>query len=648
MRVTLYLVLSGVLLLAVQATFTNPVVLYTDVPSGPTSGGENNLGCYLSIFGKNFGDSLSSVKVFIGQIEVANYRFLARSKVYDKTGIQHIAVQVGSLGGASQGVALPVKVVVNGIASNTDHTFTPNPGNIFFASLTGDDATGTANNIAKPYRHLQFESDMTAAIHGQLHAGDHVIIRGGDWSDAVGFETAWLRFRYPQQQGSLPTGQQHTGWIHFTAYPGAINGNGLEDVHYSTPASAKGGFQGANSAYAGTTGDFISISNMRFDMNANAQTDAAPANLQYSTGAWRVVNNEIGPWPSVLAARSGGISGGGDGLTVLGNHVHDISRPTDALENHGIYVDSYAQNVNLGYNWFYNVSGGNLIQLYDSLGVAGSADWAGFNNIQIHHNWLEKCAKYPINLADGTVSAKVWNNIVIGSNMAGIRFNSAYLDNIDIVVAFNTFYDNARVSVMGLVLNTGGVVTGTIKIANNIIAAGPNTVSSADFYVNDGADNDTYISFTNNLYYDHGLGFTQVARDTRGQYKDPLFNGPTTNDLSLQVNSPAVNKGDASLNAAITVSEDFTSIVLRDSKPDLGALEYSNVTVLMPPTSSTPVSTDSPSPINTPSANPPPSNGSPAGQTGSPVPLTQHTPAKLSGAVTFTVSMVLLLPVFLF
>jgi len=32
-----------------------PVVLYTDIASGPNSGGENDRGAYLSVFGKNFG-----------------------------------------------------------------------------------------------------------------------------------------------------------------------------------------------------------------------------------------------------------------------------------------------------------------------------------------------------------------------------------------------------------------------------------------------------------------------------------------------------------------------------------------------------------------------------------------------------------------
>ena len=46
---------AGAMPLAHGALTTAPLVLYTDIASGPNSGGENNAGAYLSIFGKNFG-----------------------------------------------------------------------------------------------------------------------------------------------------------------------------------------------------------------------------------------------------------------------------------------------------------------------------------------------------------------------------------------------------------------------------------------------------------------------------------------------------------------------------------------------------------------------------------------------------------------
>ena len=48
------------------------------------SGGEGDQGGYLSIFGTNFGTAAgmgSSTRVYIGGVEVANYRYLGAAKV---------------------------------------------------------------------------------------------------------------------------------------------------------------------------------------------------------------------------------------------------------------------------------------------------------------------------------------------------------------------------------------------------------------------------------------------------------------------------------------------------------------------------------------------------------------------------------------
>jgi len=56
-----------------------PVVLYTDIVSGPNTGGENGKGIYLSIFGKNFGGTGlgQSVKVYINNVEVVSLPLLS-------------------------------------------------------------------------------------------------------------------------------------------------------------------------------------------------------------------------------------------------------------------------------------------------------------------------------------------------------------------------------------------------------------------------------------------------------------------------------------------------------------------------------------------------------------------------------------------
>ncbi|NOY63572.1 MAG: hypothetical protein GXP10_10580, partial [Gammaproteobacteria bacterium] len=81
------LMLTALLILAlpfttVSAALSDPQVLYTDVVSGPNSGGENNNGAYLSIFGVNFGTPSglgNTTKVYIGNQEVADYKYLGSS-----------------------------------------------------------------------------------------------------------------------------------------------------------------------------------------------------------------------------------------------------------------------------------------------------------------------------------------------------------------------------------------------------------------------------------------------------------------------------------------------------------------------------------------------------------------------------------------
>jgi hypothetical protein len=556
-------------------------VAYTDALSGPITGGENNQGTYLSIFGTNFGSSSSLgtvTKVYIGGVEVANYRYLGASKVGSKLGLQQLIVQVGNLGNAALGKPLPVTVAVNGVTSNTNNTFTPNPGRVLFVAKNGNDSTAVAGDITKPWRYLQ-TSDRRGA-YGALRAGDHIVIRGGNWSD-IGFEGAWLRFRDPAQKGSAPTGASGTGWIHITAYPGPVSGNAIEDVHYSTPANVRGGIHGAASAYFGTTGDWVSISNLRMDVNANATSDAAPINLQSSAGPWRVVNNELGPWPSAINSKGAGVSGHGDNVKVLGNHIYGM-HCTGALENHGIYADSGATRWEIGYNWIHDITGGNLVQFYDNVALAGNnypglpSGWMGFTGMQVHHNWLDGAAKYGLNMADGIVSGAIWNNVITRVKYAGLRINTIS-KNMDMTVAFNTFYDNDRVasgSGNGQVLNTWGNYspTGTIRIYNNIFAAGPGTLTSSRFYVNSGSA-DNYFDFKRNLYWDNGNGWGGFSRDSLAVYGSPMFTAAASGNLSLATGSAALGKGSQPVPFAVV--DDITGMVARPqgSANDTGAYE---------------------------------------------------------------------------
>jgi len=139
-----------------------PIVLYTDIVSGPNSGGENGKGAYLSVFGRNFGTSGlgTTLQVFVGGVEVDNYRYLGPSK--GRTDIEQITVQIGALGNPTPGVPLPITVVANGTPSNADHTFIVNPGHMIFVDpVNGDDDTAEVDDIAHPFRRIQTGADFS-------------------------------------------------------------------------------------------------------------------------------------------------------------------------------------------------------------------------------------------------------------------------------------------------------------------------------------------------------------------------------------------------------------------------------------------------------------------------------------------------------
>jgi len=570
-----------------------PWVRYTDTVSAPTTGGENSLGGYLSIFGSNFGAASglgTTTKVYIGGAEVANYRYLGAAKVGSQLGLQQLTVQVGNLGGAAVGTAVPVLVVVNGVPSNADSSFTPTNGKIWFVSIIGNDATGVAGDIAHPMRYMQNMTTTTGAYF-KMGAGDQVVLRGGSYSDTNGVDTSWLKFG----AGSAARNGTAKAWIHITAYPGPVKGNAIEDVHYTTPSGMSGGIQGPWSAIAGTSGEYIAVSNLRMDVAGGAARDAAPINFQYTGGHWRVVNNELGPWIAGSSAilNAAGISGHGDTMLIYGNHIHDIAGLSD-LQNHGIYADTTAQNWEVAYNWINNMTGGSAIQFNDNEGGAGSyalphgGTWAGFTGIRIHHNWLQNAAKYGVNFNDqqsskaGAYSGMIWDNVIIGTALPPLRINSTQPTQ-QLWFAYNTIYD--------CMTTTSGTGNGYVRAEgwsaqsgvnnlfyDNIFAFGPHTVAGTQWFIDAGgtAASTTTYSFKNNLYSAGSQlpDLFSTIGDLLGLTGDPLFASVTLTspNFTTASDSPARKSAKQALPSGFVVTDDFAGTWRGTGTSDVGAL----------------------------------------------------------------------------
>lgn len=545
---------AALALAAAPSASAAPLVLYTDVVSGPNSGGENGQGAYLSVFGKGFGaDGLGSrVKVTVGGAEVARYLSLGPSK--GRPDLQQITVQIGSLGNPTAGKPLPVQVAVDGAASNADQTFTVNPGRFLYVdNISGDDSTAVPGDVTKPYRHVQL-SDLSKGAWGQAKPGDFIVMRGKGtpWTD-VGFEGYFMRYR--DKSGTAPTGASGTGPIALVGYPG-------EDV-YIRGLLANGMTGGCVSAVNGMTypnaGKWAVIANLRIDCEGYD----GPVSLEIHGDHWRVVNNDLAastaPTSGGSVPRMAGITGNGAAASFLGNHIHDIQGSPQ--ECHGVYLDGDG-SFDIGYNLIERIRSGNGFQSYSN-GRSGSDV---INDVHLHHNVIRDVSKHGINIADGSRSGFVIDdNLVYDTAYAGVRFNTTDLSACKIFN--NTFYNTVTSgrSSYGILTNDWGLSANALAVENNIFwpSAGiPYTGGSVGL---DGGEG----KYFKNLWYG---GNGSVAFDPGAVSANPSFVSAGS-DFHLQKGSPAIDSGCADVASVVAADCDLAARP-QGAGYDLGAYEY--------------------------------------------------------------------------
>ena len=538
-----------------------PVVLYTDIASGPNSGGENDRGAYLSVFGKNFGPiGLGTlVKVTIGGVEVDNYRYLGVAK--GRADLQQITVQIGALNHPTPGVALPVQVLVDGVGSNTDQTFTVNPGRMLFVdNVHGNDVTAVPGDIAHPYRHVQV-ADTSKAAYGAMQPGDIMVLRGTGtaWTD-LGNDTYFVKFI--NKSASAPSGTAGTGPFTLMAYP-------TEDVFIDVVGNTthKGAISGVDTTSGYLGGLWITIADLHIESGGNAGVIA----VQIGGDHWRIVNNELTAATATNNAFAAGINGNGTNSYWVGNHIHNIAGGV-LQQNHGIYIDGDG-SYEIAYNTIDHVTGGNGMQLYVNGG--NGSDFG--NNVSFHHNSVHDISKHGINIADGAQNnIKVWNNIVYNTAYASLRFNTNTLHGAKIYN--NTFY-NAVTSgngIYGSITNDWGFPSDALDLENNIVVptAGRN-------YTGGSVGMDVGIGTLSNNLWNGGAG--SVAFDSHPVSGNPQFVNTAADDFHLQSNSAAIDAG--SSGAAPLVTDDFDVVEARPvgSAYDIGAYEFDPAAILVAP-----------------------------------------------------------------
>lgn len=585
-----------------------PVVLYTDVVDGSATGGENGLGGYLSIFGINFGTfanlgTTAGAKVFIGGSEVANYRVLdsaVNTANQSAFAVQRLICQIGSAGvqALTLGTAVQITVTVNGVSSGNNDpfgnplTFTPINSPIFFI----DEAAGNnanAGTIASPKKNLIIDwngsamtgvfasnTSITGGASNGVQAGTLAVLRGGTYAhtDTADFCFCSLALVTGCDPTVTPSGGSkavNAGYLKVTAYPGPILGNACEVPVISGGSTSHGGFKGNISSRSNTTNiyggtgfaQYIAFSNMTLTINpAQTATDASPCNIDNNGSFWRVVNNDMS-YTTNIAALAGAVTGDGLNDFIVGNYIHDVQCNSTDKTNHGVYADGgqtsggtaiYAWGWTIAFNFIENITGGNFIQLFN--GDASGTDifgHVGIGNMTIAWNWCDTGSKYGLNLNADTISAKVFNNVVM-NNVDYSFIVSTRQSNLTISALNNYFYNGCTTAhgANAMIENDDGAITGFVEFYDNTVVMGASRSNSTlAFYGNNSTD--TAWIFKNNQWYDpegHTTSAPSGAQHTGEVYGDPTITTDWSNPI-LMSGSPCIGTGTTSTH--LTVSLDF-------------------------------------------------------------------------------------------
>jgi hypothetical protein len=145
-----------------------PVLLFSDIESGPSSGGENDLGPFITLYGLRFGAERGDSIVTIGGSEVGAY--IVWGQTTGARGLQKIVVQPGP---AAKSGKILMRV---GARVSNALSYSVRPGRVLFVDSRA--ATSGDGSPSAPF------SSLDAARAG-VQAGDVVFVRGS-------FSTPWV------------------------------------------------------------------------------------------------------------------------------------------------------------------------------------------------------------------------------------------------------------------------------------------------------------------------------------------------------------------------------------------------------------------------------------------------------------------------
>ncbi|MFA5976328.1 MAG: choice-of-anchor Q domain-containing protein [Elusimicrobiota bacterium] len=506
-----------------------PALFYSDLTSGPNTGGQNNGGAFVTIWGKGFGATRGTGYVAVGGGPASNYPIWTDTKISFQLGV---SAQTGNI------------VVTNSNGSSNFLPFTVRSGNIYFVSTDGSNS-----NIGS------HENPWRTIIHAKntIIPGDIVYVENGVSQTTEDTDNAAVNL------GSHGTAANPKALI---AYPGAT-------VNIGSPSLERGIGLWVTGGAGGYLGKYWVIS--QFHLTSNGSV------LPGGYG-WRIIGNTLTA-PSGDGA-SAAIEGNGSGLRILGNELYNIGKSEPQKLYHNIYIDNnevgtVASDFEIGWNTIRDSTANRGIQFFSGEGY--------IENASIHDNVIYNLRGNGININQNTQGVfNVYNNIIYNTakgpdfldgqtSYAGILISSNR--NASVYLYNNLVYDSGyspHESDSGLL----SILDGSVYIRNNIFYS--NGTTYAQYLVPGSIDP---VSSSNNLWCGNGA---PPVWDTSALNSDPHFYNFPTKDFHLQSDSPAMDAGSSLVNSIVSMDYDG---LLRPQGPayDIGPYEYNSGYTPPPP-----------------------------------------------------------------
>lgn len=500
-----------------------PAIFFTDIQSGPNTGGQDNLGAFITIWGEGFGASRGSSKVTIGGAEVAKYVIWGKDNGVAR-GLDMIVVQPGP--GIASG---NIVVTVNGKSSNT-LPFTIRSGNIYFVIPgAGNASDSNVGTYAAPWKTIYQPRKV-------MVAGDTVYIKGGTFRTSDPAHQGWDAVLLLEPEGD-PNGTANAP-IAYIGYPG------VRPVIEGLGGMRRG-------IYFDNGVNYYVISNIEFT--------GYGAPLEVRGNGHRLAGNYL---HDGIASEDAviGITGTSSGLRIYGNYMRDNGTPEDG---HGFYIQGFGtnQDIDFGWNQIKNQRGRRAIQLF------GHQTGDRITNVNIHDNLITGSIRNNILLGGsdggneilGTIYVR--NNIIADADDQGLRINDSQGT---VYVQNNTFYGNGASGYDGnaqIYIERAGA--GRITVQNNILYAG----AGETYYQLEPGLSPSVLKANNNLVFNAG---SCAAWDTGCVNLNPLFINAAGGDFRLSAGSPAINAGIAG-----AASGDYVGVSRPQGiAPDIGAFEF--------------------------------------------------------------------------